>query len=117
MKYIRVGTDKHVAPVVNEVKPSWHTVQFNGSFLHENIYRQSAGPEVDAAWEALGTDCEYCAPSSKSAANTYLKTAALSSQRAKLKKQGLDPTKFKSTIRMEVDFQQTSKDCTICIAW
>lgn len=45
--------------MVKEVKPNWHTVRFNGSFLHENIYRQSAGPEVDAAWEALGVDCEY----------------------------------------------------------
>ncbi|KAH6642668.1 hypothetical protein C7974DRAFT_301550 [Boeremia exigua] len=42
------------SPVVEEVDPGWHTKQFNGSFLHENIYRQSAGPEVDAAWQALG---------------------------------------------------------------
>ncbi|KZM24528.1 uncharacterized protein EKO05_0008690 [Ascochyta rabiei] len=42
------------SPVVKDVEPGWHTKQFNGSFLHENVYRQSAGPEVDAAWEALG---------------------------------------------------------------
>ncbi|KAF3049921.1 hypothetical protein E8E11_008955 [Didymella keratinophila] len=42
------------SPVVRDVAPDWHTQQFNGSFLHENVYRQSAGPEVDAAWEALG---------------------------------------------------------------
>lgn len=37
----------------------YHVQQYNGSFLHENIYRQDAGPEVDEAWEALGTDCEH----------------------------------------------------------
>ncbi|KAJ4320883.1 hypothetical protein N0V94_003182 [Neodidymelliopsis sp. IMI 364377] len=42
------------APVVRDVVPGWHTQQFNGSFLHENVYRQAAGPEVDAAWKALG---------------------------------------------------------------
>ncbi|KAF1926742.1 uncharacterized protein M421DRAFT_6655 [Didymella exigua CBS 183.55] len=42
------------SPVVRDVEPRWHTQQFNGSFLHENVYRQSAGPAVDAAWEALG---------------------------------------------------------------
>jgi hypothetical protein len=47
-----------VAPVVRDVKPNWHTVQFNGSFLHQNIFRQSAGPEVDAAWDALGVNCK-----------------------------------------------------------
>ena len=31
---------------------------FNGSFMHENIYRQVGSPEVDAAWEALGVDCK-----------------------------------------------------------
>ncbi|KAL6173035.1 hypothetical protein ACJQWK_02168 [Exserohilum turcicum] len=42
------------SPVVRDVKPNWHTQLFNGSFLHQNIYRQPAGPEVDAAWDALG---------------------------------------------------------------
>jgi hypothetical protein len=46
------------APVVKDVKPGWHDQLFNGSFLHENQYRQAAGPEVDAAWAALGVDCE-----------------------------------------------------------
>jgi hypothetical protein len=41
---------------VNEVDPNWHTVQYNGTFFHVNAYRQPAGPEVDAAWIALGTD-------------------------------------------------------------
>ncbi|EDU46407.1 conserved hypothetical protein [Pyrenophora tritici-repentis Pt-1C-BFP] len=44
------------SPVVRDVKPNWHTQQFNGSFLHQNIYRQPASPEVDAAWAALGVN-------------------------------------------------------------
>lgn len=46
------------APVVDQVKPGWRTVQYNGSFFHESIYRKPASPEVDAAWSALGIDCE-----------------------------------------------------------
>lgn len=46
------------APLVKEVPPNWHTVQYNGSFFHTSVYRQDAGPEVDAAWEALGANCE-----------------------------------------------------------
>lgn len=37
----------------------YHVEQFDGAFIKENIYRQDASPEVDAAWEALGTDCEF----------------------------------------------------------
>ncbi|KAF2443712.1 hypothetical protein P171DRAFT_455564 [Karstenula rhodostoma CBS 690.94] len=44
------------SPLIKEVEPKWHDVRFNGTFLHENVYRQGAGPEVDAAWEALGVD-------------------------------------------------------------
>jgi hypothetical protein len=51
------------APVVRDVRPGWHDQVFNGSFLHENEYRQPAGPEVDAAWAALGVDCESCSSS------------------------------------------------------
>lgn len=46
------------APVVKNVRPNWHTQQFNGTFLHENAYRQPAGEEVDAAWAALGVNCK-----------------------------------------------------------
>jgi hypothetical protein len=45
------------APVLKEVDTSLHIVTFNGSLLKENVYRQIAGPEVDAAWEALGVGC------------------------------------------------------------
>lgn len=48
------------APVISNVGISYHQEQFNGSFLNENIYRQDAGPEVDAAWKSLGADCEFC---------------------------------------------------------
>lgn len=33
---------------------TYHEQLFNGSFMHENIYRQAASPKVDAAWDALG---------------------------------------------------------------
>ncbi|KAF2119081.1 hypothetical protein BDV96DRAFT_610881 [Lophiotrema nucula] len=44
------------SPLVEQVEPNWHTVLFNGSFLKESSYRGPAGPETDAAWEALGGD-------------------------------------------------------------
>ncbi|KAF2826438.1 hypothetical protein CC86DRAFT_253831, partial [Ophiobolus disseminans] len=44
------------SPVVRDVKAGWHDKLFNGSFLHQNEYRQPAGPEVDAAWDALGVN-------------------------------------------------------------
>jgi hypothetical protein len=47
------------APLVAEVKPNWHTIRFNGSFFHENIYRKPPSDEVDAAWTALGIDCKW----------------------------------------------------------
>jgi hypothetical protein len=47
-----------IAPVVKDVRPGWHDKTFNGSFLHENVYRQPASPETDAAWNALGVNCK-----------------------------------------------------------
>lgn len=46
-----------LAPVVKDVKPGWHDVLFNGTFLHENEFRGPAGEETDLAWESLGVDC------------------------------------------------------------
>jgi hypothetical protein len=45
------------SPVTRDLDITYHTQQFNGSFMVENIYRQSASPEVDAAWDALGVNC------------------------------------------------------------
>ncbi|KAL6231590.1 hypothetical protein BDW75DRAFT_233492 [Aspergillus navahoensis] len=45
-----------IAPVIANVDIRYHRQRFNGSLLKENIYRQDAGPEVDAAWEALGAN-------------------------------------------------------------
>lgn len=39
--------------------------RFNGTFLKENIYRRPASIEVDAAWEALGVNCEKTFPFSR----------------------------------------------------
>ena len=48
------------APVLKEVDTSLHKVTFNGSLLKTNIFRQDAGPEVDAAWDSLGVGCKKC---------------------------------------------------------
>jgi hypothetical protein len=46
-------------PVLGDVQIKYSPVKFNGSLFHDTIYRQEAGPEVDAAWSALGTDCTH----------------------------------------------------------
>ena len=51
------GADIILAPVVKDVPVKYDVVRFNGSLLKENAFRQSAGPEVDAAWESLGVNC------------------------------------------------------------
>ena len=37
---------------------AYRKIDFDGSLMHENIYRQNASAEVDAAWVALGVDCK-----------------------------------------------------------
>ncbi|XHG03382.1 hypothetical protein AWENTII_006691 [Aspergillus wentii] len=44
------------SPVMKEVGITYHDQLYNGSLMKENIYRQDASPEVDAAWSALGID-------------------------------------------------------------
>jgi hypothetical protein len=46
------------SPLTHDLDIEYHVQQFNGSLLKENIYRQAASPEVDAAWEALGVNCK-----------------------------------------------------------
>ncbi|KAF9883352.1 hypothetical protein FE257_003568 [Aspergillus nanangensis] len=46
---------KH-SPLLSDVQIKYHDQQYNGSFLHETIYRQDASPEVDEAWNALGAN-------------------------------------------------------------
>ncbi|KFY81332.1 hypothetical protein V500_11540 [Pseudogymnoascus sp. VKM F-4518 (FW-2643)] len=47
----------HYSPVVKEgVGLHYNLQHFNGSFMKLNAFRQPAGPEVDAAWDSLGTD-------------------------------------------------------------
>ncbi|KAL2836748.1 hypothetical protein BJX68DRAFT_259815 [Aspergillus pseudodeflectus] len=45
-----------VSPVLSHVPVKYHTQRFNVSLLKENVFRREAGPEVDAAWEALGVN-------------------------------------------------------------
>ncbi|KAJ0419645.1 hypothetical protein BJY00DRAFT_302040 [Aspergillus carlsbadensis] len=47
---------QHYSPVLSNVAIKHHTQRFNGSLLEENVFRQEAGPEVDAAWAALGVN-------------------------------------------------------------
>ena len=47
-----------IAPILKEVDTTLYTAHFNGSFLKKNVFRQDAGPEVDAAWASLGVHCE-----------------------------------------------------------
>lgn len=41
---------------IQELGNSRTLIQFNGSFLKENVFRLPASPEVDAAWESLGVN-------------------------------------------------------------
>ncbi|KAL4900124.1 hypothetical protein BDW74DRAFT_188669 [Aspergillus multicolor] len=50
------GHTSHYSPVLANVPIKYHRQRFNGSLLEENTYRQDAGLEVDAAWEALGVN-------------------------------------------------------------
>ncbi|PMD64200.1 uncharacterized protein K444DRAFT_660561 [Hyaloscypha bicolor E] len=47
---------QNYSPIQKEVDNSYHIVKYNGSFLHENLFRKPAGPEVDAAWDSLGVN-------------------------------------------------------------
>ncbi|KAJ5249034.1 hypothetical protein N7468_000485 [Penicillium chermesinum] len=44
------------SPLIRDVGVKFGTKEFNGSLLKENIFRQDASPEVDAAWESLGVN-------------------------------------------------------------
>jgi len=61
------------SPLLEDISISYNTVRFNGTFLYENIYRQSASPEVDAAWEALGANYRSVSIPEKHAAEAGLR--------------------------------------------
>ncbi|KAH7133107.1 hypothetical protein B0J13DRAFT_93554 [Dactylonectria estremocensis] len=44
------------SPLLDDVDIKYEFKTFDGHFMEENIYRQNASAEVDAAWEALGVD-------------------------------------------------------------
>ena len=48
---------RYTAPLLKDIDITFRPVQFAGSLLKENIYRQNASDEVDAAWVELGVDC------------------------------------------------------------
>ncbi|EXJ72558.1 uncharacterized protein A1O5_03704 [Cladophialophora psammophila CBS 110553] len=49
-------TSQNWSPVEQDVNIHYSSTRFNASFYKESIYRQAASPEVDAAWEELGTE-------------------------------------------------------------
>jgi hypothetical protein len=57
LRYDRSIADRLPAPVMKDVEMSYEVAAFNGSLMKENVFRQNAGPEVDAAWESLGVNC------------------------------------------------------------
>ena len=57
-----IEADPHLALVMEDVEISYDVVQFEGSLMHENIFRQTGSPEVDAAWESLGIECNLRTP-------------------------------------------------------
>lgn len=44
------------APLTKDTRITYAPITYNGTFMHENIYRLRASPAVDAAWTALGVD-------------------------------------------------------------
>lgn len=60
--YVENDLTFQLAPVLDDVEIEYSTTRFNGSLMHENIYRQAASPAVDEAWQALGVDCSSPRP-------------------------------------------------------
>jgi len=48
--------NERYSPLEDDITIPPEAVQFNGSLFNANVFRQPAGPEVDAAWESLGVD-------------------------------------------------------------
>lgn len=44
-------------PMLDTMRVIYAETAFNGTFSKANVYRSKAGPEVDEAWEGLGTNC------------------------------------------------------------
>ncbi|EHK21595.1 uncharacterized protein TRIVIDRAFT_152199 [Trichoderma virens Gv29-8] len=44
------------SPLIKDVPIHYSFKEFNGSFMNEDIYRKVGSPEVDRAWEDLGSD-------------------------------------------------------------
>ncbi|KAJ5098958.1 hypothetical protein N7532_005959 [Penicillium argentinense] len=50
------GHVSQYSPLLNEVGITYTLEEFDGSLLKENVFRQNASPEVDAAWHSLGVN-------------------------------------------------------------
>lgn len=46
------------SPVTKDVRITYQTTTFDGSFFEENKFRKDGSPEVDEAWASLGVNCK-----------------------------------------------------------
>ncbi|KAH7379735.1 tat pathway signal sequence [Cadophora sp. MPI-SDFR-AT-0126] len=51
-----IAHTSNYSPVLKDVPIRYATQRFNGSLMHENIFRATGSPAVDAAWQTLGVD-------------------------------------------------------------
>ncbi|KAG4439094.1 hypothetical protein IFR05_005436 [Cadophora sp. M221] len=51
-----ISHTSNYSPVLKDVPIRYATQRFNGTLMHENIFRATGSPAVDAAWQSLGVD-------------------------------------------------------------
>lgn len=106
------------APVIGQVGLKYHQQPFNGSLLKQNIFRQDASPEVDAAWESLGANCIINPPP---AACSHILTRPQSERSGSPSRMPRNPawrrTRSRSGRNMAGDIPPTWRAFIICTAW
>lgn len=71
-------------------------MSFNGSFFNQTAYRGPAGPDTDAVWSSLGTDCK---PNHSTKSLPIKPKQMRQSLFQKVKLQGTDYNKVKSSLQ------------------
>ena len=101
------------SPILSEVDTSIHVVRFNGSLMKENVFRQVASPEVDAAWESLGVNCKPLSiVRSREIRLIIIQIEVFPSLSAMVQSPDSSMTKSRSTRNTEEASQQMLKACT-----
>jgi hypothetical protein len=86
--------------------------------MQENIYRQAGSPEVDAAWEALGVDCESPSMRSHNRASTDTQQIVQGPYQRKMVLQVASTTlSYSGTRSTGPAFSLTWRACITCTAW